>query len=576
MKSRQASGVLIMLLGAVLIISCELNIFRDFEHPPFYDESELYGPLSEIRDDAGYLNFEDMVIIIETLEGSGNIAVHPLIVTFISHVQDMIKFDTIDRFALEGGDFGSLATNLETTLDAILDAVGMGLPDISEITTYVEVRGFTASIQEIFGEDTPMDGIIGVREMTQRCAAAAAQIRLMSNGNARAVVEESADILLRIFGAAGGPSDPEPYYSPDTPEMDPPYTKGSRTWEVGPETYEHLAAAYKFVFNMDDGRQFVLALIQESEEYTAIRLLLAGEDGLIEIDDPATVFEIPPFPEEPDDPESYDTAEEEILAQQVTDSLTLGGLFRLADTFLMETDNTTNLLEVLGYVLTVLTEHLDGFEGVDLGSADLNEMFTIIKDNFSADEIDSMIGTFDALADTSRAFFGTMTLEEEGGVSAIAPDYLEFDGSLNALGLDMAIYALMSLPVDYFFRVSDQDPVGFLNLDPFMDFLTADDAIVVTMDESYENPMGEEKDLMTVEFNYLGDILSPLIVELYISILREEGVVIEDYLLALTDSVSISHAFVDLDLLEKTLTVLNLESSTSELFDQAHAWLTTY
>ena len=575
MKSRQTRGVLILLFGAVLVISCELNIFRDFEHPPFYDESELYSPLSEIRDDAGYLKYDGMEIIIETPEGSGNIAVHPHIVTFISRVQEMIKYDTIDRFALEGGDLESLAINLETTLDAILDAVGMGIPDISEITTYVEVREFTASVQGIFGEDTPMGGIIGIREVTQRCAAAAAQIRLMSNGNARAVVEESADILLRIFGAAGGSSDPESY-SPDVPGMDPPYTKGSRTWEVGPETYEHLAAAYKFVFNLDDGNKFVLALIQESEEYTAIRLLLAGDEGFIATDDPATGFEIPPFPEEPDDPDSYDTAEEEILAQQVTDSLTLGGLFRLADTFLMETDNRTNLLEVLGYVLTVLTEHLDGFEGVDLGSADLNEMFTIIKDNFSADEIDSMIGTFDALADTSRAFFGTMTMEEGGGVTAIATDYLEFDGSLNALGLDMAIYALMSLPVDYFFRVSDQDPVGFLNLDPFMDFLTADDAIVVTIDESYENPSGVQKDLMTVEFNYLGDILSPLIVELYISILREEGVVIEDYLLALTDSVSISHAFVDLDLLEKTLTVLNLESSTSELFDQAHAWLSAY
>ena len=573
MKSRRAIRVLLMVVSGLLLVSCDLNFFRGFERPPFVEEEVLYSDLAHLQDDEGYLDLSEFTMVLDTADG---LTVNPLIVPFILRVNDMITYDTIDRFSTEGGDLRVLAANLEAVLESLLQAVGMDLFGTPEDSAYVEVRNFTDSVQGTFGADVPLPQIVEIREIIQHCAAAAAQIRLLSNGNAKAVVEESADILLRLFGAAGGSSQDEDPYMEDQPGPDPVLPKSARTWVVGPETYEHLAEAYKFIFNLDDGRQFVLAGIQDDGGYMTIQLLLAGDDGFIPIDDPSTVFVIPPFPSEPSDPDFMGSAEEEILASQITDTLTLGGLFRLADTFLQQTEQTTNLLEVLGYVFSILTEHLDGFSGLDLGSDDLNEMFTIIKDNFSSDEIDSMIRTFDELADTSRGFFSTMDLEEGGGVSGISDAYLEFDGSLNAVGLDMAIYTLMSLPVDYLFRVSDLDPVGFLRLDPFMDFLTADDAIVVSIDETYETIDGVQKDLMTIECNYVGDIVSPQIVDLYLSILRDEGFGIDDYLLALTDSVSISHAFVDLDLLEKTLTVLHLDASTSEFFDQAYAWFVAY
>jgi hypothetical protein len=490
---RLATRSLIILISVIIILSgCDVNIFTRFEDIPLYTSSELNESLPEgTTNDQGQLDLDQegsdsgdtpSFRIIEEEEGEGEeadpvaVEVNPAIVSYVERIAEMAESDTLDDFAAEGGDLELLADNLDTVLDAILEDLGISLDEEPEETDPPET--FEDFVRERYGTSIPSGDIEGLRTVVQQSASTAVKVRLEKDPDAKMLVEDTASLLLEIFGA-----------------MDSYSRTAERSLVIGEGddavTYDNLSSSVQLVLkgHTSDGTVQSYVLVYDD----------AGPSFANELDAVGSVMDL----------SGLDTSAElsDIvipIGETEGSGISLGDLLDFADIHLGSNGDTSvrNGSDLASALWESFGEYMPEYAELDIESDVLDRVFEVFSANLSIDTIDTTIGTFNGMAKSGRTFAATLNLSDDGTVSGVSSQYLTAGGSLNGDGLNMALMSVIGILTDYAFMVDDDDTLGVINLPVLMDFMNAEDAISIEM-------VNEDTDdeYMRITFAYLADFI---------------------------------------------------------------------
>lgn len=510
--------ILLVVLVGIFVTGCDVNIFSRFEDIPIYSDTDLQASLDGVNIDptTGTITATDpaadpdfLVIVEDDPDGEGgdppdSVEVNPSLRAYVELIEQMADNDTLDDFEAEGGDLGAVAENLETILDAILDELDIELPGEGGSEGSEEPAGsrsFSEIIHEIYGDDVTQGDIDSMREVIQNAAAAAIEVRLEHDDNARALVEDTADLLIQIFGAMDVFSSRE---LATERSLDIPVTGG------GTQTYE----------NLSDRIQLVLEGTDVAGDPLTYVLVITGLDTPEdELDDSAYFQVVDPLTDDGlpfvldlsgmDYPEGGVDLDEEIIPGEGTEpGYTVGELFTFVDTYLgAGVDSISNAQELVSVTFDEFSAFLPTLAEIEIESAALEDVFDVLSDTFNVEKFDQTIATFDSIADASRSFAVSLdvTKDLEGnitGVTGISDRFLKADGSLNGDGVNMVIMSTISLVMDYAFKVDDTDGIGVIYLPAAMGFIRSEDAISIEMVGT-----GTEDEFMRVTLKYLADMI---------------------------------------------------------------------
>ncbi|MCF7934300.1 MAG: hypothetical protein K9M84_09740 [Spirochaetia bacterium] len=495
---KHATRSLIILISVIIILSgCDVNIFTRFEDIPLYTSSELNEDLPE-----GTTNEQGQLIldqedpedtdpedpppfrIIDEEEGESEgadpvaVEVNPAIVSYVERIAEMAESDTLDDFAAEGGDLELLADNLDAVLDAILDELGISLDEDPE-DPVDPPETFEEFVREQYGDAIDPGDIDGLRTVVQQSASTAVKVRLEKDPDAKMLVEDTASLLLEIFGAIDS------------------YSRSSeRSLDIGTGegavTYEYLSSSVQLVLDGHTSGGTVQSYV-----------LVYDETGpSFVVDDTSAAGSVMDLSELT---ASADLSEIVIPIGETEDSgITLAELLDFADIHLGSNGDTSvrNGSDLASALWESFGEYMPEYAELDIESDVLDSVFEIFSSHLSIDTIDTTIGTFNAMAKPGRTFASTLDIDEAGTVSGVSSQYLTAGGSLNGDGLNMALMSVIGILTDYAFMVDEDDTLGVINLPVLMGFMNAEDAITIEMVDE-----GTDGEYMRITFAYLADLI---------------------------------------------------------------------